>query len=258
MSLKSKFKTARSVLQKEGASAFLQKAYGYCLNAAFAQFLRLPICFIKARSAKSKELNDLIDFAFRGCRGYFAPWQVKSEISSLLNFVASEKPKTLMEIGTARGGTLMLFAKALPEDSLIISLDLPAGDFGGGYPFWKIFLYKSFAHGRQAIRLVRKDSHSIETRERIKNMLNNRPIDFLFIDGDHTYEGVKKDFELYNPLVRKGGIIAFHDVAPHNKPGSRVEISKFWNEIKNKYDYKEFVENWGQNWAGIGLIRFKG
>jgi hypothetical protein len=30
-------------------------------------------------------------------------------------------------------------------------------------------------------------------------------VDFLFIDGDHTYEGVKKDFEMYSPLVRREG-----------------------------------------------------
>jgi len=38
--------------------------------------------------------------------------------------------------------------------------------------------------------------------------------DFLFIDGDHTYEGVEGDFEMYSPLVRRGGIIAFHDIVP--------------------------------------------
>ena len=36
-------------------------------------------------------------------------------------------------------------------------------------------------------------------------------IGFLFIDGDHRYEGVKKDFELYSPKVKVDGIIAFHD-----------------------------------------------
>jgi predicted O-methyltransferase YrrM len=39
-------------------------------------------------------------------------------------------------------------------------------------------------------------------------------LDFLFIDGDHTYEGVKQDFEMYTPLVRKGGLVAMHDIVP--------------------------------------------
>jgi hypothetical protein len=36
-------------------------------------------------------------------------------------------------------------------------------------------------------------------------------IDFLFIDGDHSYEGVKKDFELYSTILSEKGIIMLHD-----------------------------------------------
>jgi predicted O-methyltransferase YrrM len=48
----------------------------------------------------------------------------------------------------------------------------------------------------------------------IKNILDDRKVDFLFIDGDHTYEGVTRDFEMYSPLVKRGGIIAIHDIVP--------------------------------------------
>ena len=83
--------------------------------------------------------------------------------------------------------------------------------------------------------------------------MNGEKLDFLFIDGDHTYEGVKKDFEMYSPLVRNGGIIAFHDICPH-PPEKKCEVSKFWNEIKQRYKCVEIVEDWRQNWAGIGVI----
>jgi hypothetical protein len=36
-------------------------------------------------------------------------------------------------------------------------------------------------------------------------------IDFLFIDGDHSYEGVKKDFELYSKILSDSGVIVLHD-----------------------------------------------
>src|SRR3990167_10654666 len=39
----------------------------------------------------------------------------------------------------------------------------------------------------------------------------NEPIAFLWIDGDHSYEGATQDFERYAPHVVEGGVIAFHD-----------------------------------------------
>ena len=40
-------------------------------------------------------------------------------------------------------------------------------------------------------------------------------IDFLFIDGDHSYDGVSKDFNLYSTIMEKNGIIAIHDTDPN-------------------------------------------
>jgi predicted O-methyltransferase YrrM len=54
----------------------------------------------------------------------------------------------------------------------------------------------------------------LKTLEEVKRILGGEKADFLFIDGDYTYEGVKRDL-MYSPLVREGGIIAFHDICPH-------------------------------------------
>lgn len=51
-------------------------------------------------------------------------------------------------------------------------------------------------------------------------------MDFLFIDGDHAYEGVKADFEMYSPLVRKGGLVALHDICVH-PPEMDCHVDKF-------------------------------
>ena len=89
--------------------------------------------------------------------------------------------------------------------------------------------------------------------EQVAAILAGREIDLLFIDGDHTYEGVKKDFEMYSPLVGQGAIIAFHDIVVH-PPESGCEVSKFWREIKDNYESEEIVKDWGQDWAGIGVV----
>jgi len=182
------------------------------------------------------------------------PSQVREEIAELLRILKSLKPRICLEIGTAGGGTLFLFAQVANPDATLISIDLPGGPFGGGYPAWKIPLYKSFArYPTQRIHLLRCNSHDQETLEMVRGTLGSRKLDFLFIDGDHSYEGVKRDFEMYSPLVRKGGIIAFHDIVsgpPENVGG----VPEFWNDIKNKYKHLEIVKDPNQGGYGIGVI----
>lgn len=84
------------------------------------------------------------------------------------------------------------------------------------------------------MHLLKADSHRKETLEKIKEILDGELLDFLFIDADHSYEGVKMDFEMYSPLVKPGGIIALHDI---HLPSAGV--GKFWNEIKKNSIYKE-------------------
>lgn len=179
--------------------------------------------------------------------------QVRAEILEWTKVLAAAAPKRSMEIGTYRGGTLYLLCNFSAPDAKIISLDLPRGRFGGGYHWAKIPLFKCFPRSGQTLRLIRADSHLPETRERIESLLAGDKLDFLFIDGDHTYEGVKRDFEMYSPLVRPGGIVAFHDIAIH-PPAEQCEVSKFWDEVKLRYPHREFVENPNQGWAGIGIL----
>jgi len=181
------------------------------------------------------------------------PLQVKSEILTLLNEIKKIQSKIIVEIGTNKGGTLSLFANISTPPTKIISIDLPYGEFGGGYPEWKIPLYKSFAKKNQEIVLFQVDSHQKSTLEMLKAELQQEKIDFLFIDGDHRYEGIKQDFEFYSPLVRSGGIIAFHDIVIH-KTAKEVNVHQFWNEVKKDYKYIENVENWDQGSCGIGIL----
>jgi len=179
--------------------------------------------------------------------------QVKSEFLELLKIFKEKSPEVVLEIGTAKGGTLFCFSKLAPPNATIISIDLPDGNFGGGYPKSKIPLYQSFKKDGQNMFLLREDSHSEQTVQKLKEILNGKKVDFLFIDADHTYEGVKRDFELYSPLMARNSIISFHDIAPI--PGaSRTFVNAFWNEIKGNYKYKELIENKNQGWAGIGVL----
>ncbi len=250
-------KKSVETFRNKGAGAFFKRAGGYIgrKTKPFTKRIIAPYAKYKIKrfNPRETEVKVLVDFVFNRFAGLIAPGQVRSEIISLAELVKELKPKTVLEIGTADGGTLFLFSRLADPGAKVISIDLPGGEFGGGYPAWKISLYKSFFLPFQRLYLLRENSHFVSTREQVKGIIGTTPIDFLFIDGDHTYEGVKKDFEMYSPLVKEGGVIAFHDIALH-PPEKNCDVRRFWEEIK-KSDSEEFIENPNQKWAGIGVYR---
>jgi len=61
---------------------------------------------------------------------------------------------------------------------------------------------------------------------------------------------------MYSPLVRKGGIIAFHDINFHPRDLS-VQVSKLWREIKGNFKVVEFIDPNDPTWAGIGALIYE-
>jgi predicted O-methyltransferase YrrM len=70
---------------------------------------------------------------------------------------------------------------------------------------------KEFFHNTQRYesKIICVQGYSTEVAEKVRG--NASAFDFLFIDGDHSYEGCRKDWDIYSPFVRSGGIIVFHD-----------------------------------------------
>lgn len=85
-------------------------------------------------------------------------------------------------------------------------------------------------------------------------MLEGKQVDFLFIDGDHSEKGIEADFNDYSPLVRPGGLIAFHDIV-EKQPIPENQVYYFWKRVKNNYEYEEFIDNPEQCGFGIGVIK---
>lgn len=71
------------------------------------------------------------------------------------------------------------------------------------------------------------NSHEENTLEALKDQLDGRDIDLLFIDANHAYHAVKEDFELYSPLTRH--LIALHDI---DAKSETEQVGKFWEELK--------------------------
>jgi len=183
------------------------------------------------------------------------PGQIRSEFSQLASIIQQRRPKAAMEIGTLRGGTLFALCRLADPSATIISLDLPRGPFGGGYAWFQIPLLRRFAGPEQTLSLIRGNSHEDASKDGVRVALGGKQLDVLFIDGDHTYDGVKRDFEMYSPFVKRGGLIAFHDIVDH-PPETGCEVNRFWNEIKRNFHHVEIVSQPSQGWAGIGVLTY--
>ena len=110
---------------------------------------------------------------------------------------------------------------------------------------------------------VHDSSYDPPTVHTVRGLLAARPVDVLFIDGDHHYAGAKADFDLYAPLVRSGGLIAFHDIVPdfktrHGRDTGRWagDVPRLWQDLMPAYAKTwEFVEDREQDGLGIGVIQ---
>jgi len=204
-----------------------------------------------------RSISESLDFifGFEVGRVGLRPIQVTSEIKGLLELLQADPPRSVLEIGTAQGGTLFLLSRVAAADAELLTVDLPGGPFGSGYQADWLPLLKAMPLPSQRFKAVRGDSHDTGTRDQVAEWFGNGPVDFALIDGDHRYEGVRRDFELYSGLVRPGGWIAFHDIVPGDEE-MVGGVPRFWQELKERMPVtKELVEDWEQGGWGLGLCQ---
>lgn len=197
---------------------------------------------------------ELIRMCFRFCDSFLAPIQIEEELAHLVADVRALRPAAVLEIGTSMGGTLFLWTRLATNDATIVSVDLPGGSFGGGYSPLRTPVYRLFARESQDLQLMRANSHESGTLDKVRRIFDPAPVDLLFIDGDHTYEGVKRDWEMYSPLVRPGGLVAFHDIAGNYDD---TQVKRFWDSIKDNYEHREYSVD-PKGYYGIGVIVMPG
>ncbi len=170
-------------------------------------------------------------------------WQYPNQFSRYLSFLQKQEISSYLEIGCRWGGTFILTNEYLKKfgkikKSLAIDIiDSPVQKYclkNNETEFWKA------------------DSKS----DLFKNYMENNFFDLVLIDGDHSYAGVKNDYE---NTKNKAKIFVFHDIVNNAAEG----VVKFWNELKkNKKDYNffefkdqydEVVRKTGNTFLGIGV-----
>jgi cephalosporin hydroxylase len=117
-----------------------------------------------------------------------------------------------IEIGSAYGGSFACWASIISGPA--ISIDLPGITGEPGLDKTRIDLRNNLWFEQFPGRplAINGDSHRVETFDALNSRMGSRRVDFLFIDGDHSYVGTKQDFEVYSQFIRPGGLVGFHDI----------------------------------------------
>ena len=171
-------------------------------------------------------------------------WQYPNQFSKYLCLLKEQNINSYIEIGCRWGGTFVLtneYLKMFNNINKSVAVDIIDSP---------VLTYCMSNNETQFIKM------NSQSQEFIYYMKNNY-FDLIFIDGDHSYNGVKSDYEISK---NSGKIFVFHDIINDVCPG----VVKFWNELKknenNTYNFFEFIEQYEDVWnntknkfLGIGV-----
>jgi cephalosporin hydroxylase len=164
-------------------------------------------------------------------------WQYPNQFNEYLKKLSSYEINSYLEIGSRWGGTFIITSEILKLKNK--NLKLYACDIISKTDILKEYEeYSEFTY-------LNKSSFDI-TKSDVDNQ-----VDLILVDGFHSYEAVKKDFNLSLTLNPK--YIVLHDIYSDACP----DVVKFWNEIKNDYKHHEFIKQYDNvdgNFLGIGLL----
>lgn len=204
---------------------------------------------LKEYHSKRRTLDEVVDWAMNFGGGGFMTvktLQIPTEITQLARAVQAIQPKIILEIGTARGGTSLIWSYLASKR--VISCDL--NDLTLQRPLFTRFPPPD---SECKVTLLTGNSHDAGFKSKVAKELNGEKVDFLFIDGDHTESGVEADYNDYKEFVRPGGLIAFHDIV-EKQPFATNQVYHLWKRIKIGANAQEFVANPDQTGFGIGVI----
>lgn len=138
------------------------------------------------------------------------PSGVGDSADLLYGLVRSMKPEVCVEIGSARGKSACHIGMALKENGRGRLYAIDPHQLTTWNDIDAVDTLETFRSNISALDLSEQVVMVRSTSEEAARKWDRR-IDLIFIDGDHSYEGVKRDWELFLPYIKPFGIVIFHD-----------------------------------------------
>jgi len=163
----------------------------------------------------------------------YNPQQRFSELNPFLEFfIKDTNCNNALEIGTGNGGLTYILSTLFDK---VVTIDI---------------MNEVQYEKDNIIRLI-ANSHNLSSQEWEK-IVQFYPYDLIFIDGDHSYEGVKHDFLLFKPLLKTSGIITLHDIKNgavqtqnHCFVWKFIQEKEHFQDFNSSIVFNEYTEEWG-------------
>lgn len=156
--------------------------------------------------------------------GWLFPLQRMRETAAMIRMAREIEPRTVIEIGSDKGGSFFHWIHGLPSVSKAIAVEIR------GVPFDAEFA--DYFRDRRILSLA-ASSYEYRTVRTVSEFIGTGFADCLFIDGDKA--NVAKDFKRYAPMIRKGGLIFIHDIVDD------IEPRRFFKSLAGTYRTSEII-----------------
>jgi len=160
-----------------------------------------------------------------------------------------QQPRVFVELGVHTGNSFAAFCQGSQlagSRTSCFGVDTWRGDEHAGYYEQTVYdelladVKRNYSQGVYLLRMLFDEA---------LNSFSDHSIDLLHIDGLHTYEAVRHDFETWLPKMSERGVVLFHDTAVRSDD---FGVWKFFEELRSKYPTAEFHHSYGLGIVGVG------
>jgi predicted O-methyltransferase YrrM len=176
--------------------------------------------------------------------------QVYDELYAFETFLSKYRPNNILEIGSYMGATFWLMCQY--STGYKVSIDLCPPEWHEERQRFKLF--------SDGVILIDTASQLPVTVNRVIEQTQNSKFDLIFIDGEHGFDKVMEDFNIYSKFLSNRGVVVFHDIHPNHKFKDTYGVRQVWDgligqkmEIISNGKHPNMKLGQPSNCGGIGI-----